>query len=94
MIALLVLASGSTELFIYYPEIGLHTVPNITKSTVTRGGETIPSHGTVVTDSLISPTLGGQKRTIMLPPPLAAFQPAAATFQDGALEVRFDGVSG
>jgi arsenite-transporting ATPase len=38
--------------------------------------------------------VGGQKRTIMLPPPLAAFQPAAATFQDGALEVRFDGVSG
>ncbi len=70
MIALLVLASGSTELFIYYPEIGLHTVPNITKSTVTRGGETIPSHGTVVTDTLISPTLGGQKRTILvyLPP--------------------------
>ena len=70
MLALLVLASGSIELFIYYPEIGLHTVPNITKPTVTIGGETIPSHGTVVTDSLVSPALGGQKRTILvyLPP--------------------------
>jgi arsenite/tail-anchored protein-transporting ATPase len=34
----------------------------------------------------------GQKRTIMLPPALAAFQPTAARFDDGALEVMFDGV--
>jgi arsenite/tail-anchored protein-transporting ATPase len=33
--------------------------------------------------------VAGQKRTIMLPPALAAFRPAAATFEDGALEVRF-----
>jgi len=33
----------------------------------------------------------GQKRNIMLPAALAAFQPTAATFEDGALEVRFDG---
>jgi arsenite-transporting ATPase len=33
----------------------------------------------------------GQRRTIMLPPALAAFRPSAATFSDGALEVRFDG---
>jgi arsenite-transporting ATPase len=33
----------------------------------------------------------GQKRTIMLPPALAALRPSAATFQEGALEVRFDG---
>ncbi len=33
----------------------------------------------------------GQKRTIMLPPALASSRPAAATFQDGALEVSFDG---
>jgi arsenite-transporting ATPase len=33
----------------------------------------------------------GQRRTIMLPPALAALQPAGATFEDGALEVRFDG---
>jgi enterochelin esterase-like enzyme len=70
MIVLLVLASSSTELFTYYPEIGLHTVPNIAKPTIPAGGETIPSHGTVVQDSLISPILGGQRRTILvyLPP--------------------------
>ena len=33
----------------------------------------------------------GQKRTIMLPPALAAFHPTAARFDDGALEVTFDG---
>ncbi len=36
----------------------------------------------------------GQRRTIMLPPSLAAFQPASASFQDGALEVVFDGAPG
>src|ERR1700722_5505054 len=35
--------------------------------------------------------VGGQKRTIMLPPALAALRPAAATFEGGALEVRFEG---
>jgi arsenite-transporting ATPase len=35
--------------------------------------------------------IDGQKRTIMLPPALAALRPAAATFEDGALEVTFDG---
>jgi arsenite-transporting ATPase len=33
----------------------------------------------------------GQKRTIMLPSALAAFRPTQATFENGALEVRFDG---
>jgi arsenite/tail-anchored protein-transporting ATPase len=32
----------------------------------------------------------GQRRTIMLPSAMAAFRPTAATFEDGALEVRFD----
>ena len=32
----------------------------------------------------------GQRRTIVLPSALAAFHPAAATFEDGALEVSFD----
>jgi arsenite-transporting ATPase len=35
--------------------------------------------------------LDGQKRTIMLPPALATFQATAATFEDGALEVTFNG---
>ncbi len=33
----------------------------------------------------------GQRRTIMLPPAMAAMQPAAATFEEGALQIRFDG---
>jgi arsenite/tail-anchored protein-transporting ATPase len=34
----------------------------------------------------------GHKRTIMLPPALAAFNPTGARFDDGSLEVSFDGV--
>jgi arsenite/tail-anchored protein-transporting ATPase len=33
----------------------------------------------------------GQRRTIVLPSAMAAFQPTAATFEDGALEVTFRG---
>jgi arsenite/tail-anchored protein-transporting ATPase len=36
-------------------------------------------------------TVDGQRRTIMLPPAMAAMRPGAATFEDGALEVRFNG---
>jgi len=35
--------------------------------------------------------IDGHKRTIMLPPALAALRPAGAKFEDGALEVSFDG---
>ena len=35
----------------------------------------------------------GHKRTIALPDALARFQPTGATFQDGALEVMFDGAA-
>jgi arsenite/tail-anchored protein-transporting ATPase len=35
--------------------------------------------------------VNGQRRTIMLPPAMAAMRPAAATFEGGALEIRFDG---
>ncbi len=75
MIVLIAVASGATELFIYSPDIGLHTVPHIGKPAITSTGTvttigTIPSNGTIVTDSLISPELGGQKRTVLvyLPP--------------------------
>jgi arsenite-transporting ATPase len=33
----------------------------------------------------------GQRRTIMLPPAMAAMRPAAATFEQGALQIRFNG---
>ncbi len=36
----------------------------------------------------------GQRRTIMLPAAMAGFQPAGATFEEGALEVTFNGASG
>jgi arsenite-transporting ATPase len=34
--------------------------------------------------------VGGQKRTIILPPAMAAYRPRAARFEDGALEVLFE----
>jgi arsenite-transporting ATPase len=34
--------------------------------------------------------VGGQKRTIMLPPKLASYRPSAARYEDGALEIAFD----
>ena len=36
---------------------------------------------------------GGQRRTIALPPALEGFEPAGATFEDGALEISFAGRS-
>jgi arsenite/tail-anchored protein-transporting ATPase len=36
-------------------------------------------------------TVNGQRRTIMLPPAMAAMRPGGATFEDGALEIRFNG---
>jgi arsenite/tail-anchored protein-transporting ATPase len=36
---------------------------------------------------------GGQRRTIALPSALAGFEPTGARFEEGALEVRFDGPS-
>jgi arsenite-transporting ATPase len=34
--------------------------------------------------------VGPQKRTIMLPPPLAAYSAAGARFNDGTLEISFE----
>ena len=36
-------------------------------------------------------SVDGQRRTIMLPAAMAAMRPGAATFEDGALEIRFSG---
>jgi arsenite-transporting ATPase len=35
-------------------------------------------------------SVDGQRRTILLPATLASFEPAGASFEDGALEVRFE----
>jgi arsenite-transporting ATPase len=34
--------------------------------------------------------VGAQKRTIILPPTMAAYRPRSATFEEGALSVRFE----
>jgi enterochelin esterase-like enzyme len=75
MIGLIVFSSSAAELVIYSPDTGLHTVPHIVKHAITPKDtstviETIPPFGTIVTDSLVSPSLGGQRRTILvyLPP--------------------------
>jgi arsenite-transporting ATPase len=34
--------------------------------------------------------VGPHKRTMMLPPALTGYRPAGATFEDGALRIRFD----
>jgi arsenite/tail-anchored protein-transporting ATPase len=36
-------------------------------------------------------SVGGQRRTIMLPPAMASLKPGAARFEDGSLEVTFNG---
>jgi arsenite-transporting ATPase len=38
--------------------------------------------------------VGGQRRTIMLPPSMANLRASAATFEEGSLEVIFDGTPG
>jgi enterochelin esterase-like enzyme len=66
MIVLLVLASSSSNLFLFSPDIGLHNPPEIPRTP----GSGIPAHGTIIQDSLISRALGGRRRTflIYLPP--------------------------
>ncbi|HLX56307.1 MAG TPA: hypothetical protein VKR83_04715, partial [Ktedonobacteraceae bacterium] len=65
MIALLILASGSSDIFLYAPDTGLHTLPSILSN-----DSKLPTHSTITQDSLISPALNGQKRNFLvyLPP--------------------------
>ncbi|WP_376793532.1 alpha/beta hydrolase [Thermogemmatispora sp.] len=64
LLASLVLAAGSGDLFLFAPDTGIHTPPVIH----TTGGE--PSKGTIVKDSFASPSLHGQRRSFLvyLPP--------------------------
>jgi enterochelin esterase-like enzyme len=64
LVAAFVLAAGSGDLFIFAPDIGIHTPPII------RSSSGRPSSGTVVQDSLVSPALRGQRRSFLvyLPP--------------------------
>lgn len=65
MIFLIVLASGSGDFFIFSPDIALHSVPKIHNSV-----QGLPSHGTVLEDTVLSQALGGQVKPFMvyLPP--------------------------
>jgi enterochelin esterase-like enzyme len=64
MIALLALVANSANLFFFSPDVGLHSVP------VVKTSGSIPSHGTVVTDSFASKALHGQTKSFLvyLPP--------------------------
>jgi enterochelin esterase-like enzyme len=64
MITLLVLASGSGDLFSFSPDVGIHTLPDIPS----KGRVAV--HGTIVQDSVVSPALRGQRKPFLvyLPP--------------------------
>ena len=59
----LILALGSSSLFAFSPDVGIHTL-----STSSNTG--MPSQGTVVEDHMISPSMHGQQRSFLvyLPP--------------------------
>lgn len=64
MILLIILASGSVNLFLYSPDIGLHVPPPVSAH------PGLPAHGSIVEESMVSPALGGQRRSFLvyLPP--------------------------
>ena len=64
MVLLLFLASNSTNLFLYSPDLGLHIQPSL------HNADGLPAHGTIVQENLVSPALGGQKKPFLvyLPP--------------------------
>jgi len=61
MVLLLILASSSSDLFVFSPDIGLHTLP---LPLIHHKGSTI------VQDEVVSPALGGQRKAFLvyLPP--------------------------
>lgn len=64
------LASSAQPLFIYSPDIGLHGPPAPNNNNTGGNNQSVPSQGTVLTDSLKSQALGGKTMTfdIYLPP--------------------------
>ena len=75
MIGLLLLASSSSNLFIFSPDIGLHLPPSI------HNGHG-PIHGTIVQDEVDSAALGGQKKPFLvyLPPSYNTAAPRAKRY--------------
>ncbi|GAC1616529.1 MAG: hypothetical protein NVS4B7_08980 [Ktedonobacteraceae bacterium] len=74
MLFLLVIAMHSGDLFIFSPDVSLHTAPNIRQHTYhgQRDGQyvSMPTRGTIVQQSMTSVALGGQKKSFLvyLPP--------------------------
>ncbi len=64
VIAMVVLAANSSDLFIFSPDVGVHTKPQFKNN----NGQVLA--GTTVSDRLVSPALQGQLRTfiVYLPP--------------------------
>ena len=67
MAVLLVLASSSSDLFVFSPDVGLHTLP---LSLLHHKGRTALPRSTIVQDEVVSPALGGQRKAFLvyLPP--------------------------
>jgi enterochelin esterase-like enzyme len=63
-VVLCLFAAGSSNLFLYTPDVGLHTAPILPA----KSGK--PMNGTVVEETLVSPALGGQRKPFLvyLPP--------------------------
>ncbi|HET8910001.1 MAG TPA: alpha/beta hydrolase-fold protein [Ktedonobacteraceae bacterium] len=65
MITLLILASGSGDLFLFAPDAGVHGAPLAHTSHL----EGVPYYGTIVHETITSPTLHQQKPLIVYLPP-------------------------
>lgn len=72
MVVLVLLAASSSDLFLFSPDTGLHSLPLI---------QGIKGHmqGTVVKDELVSAALGGQKRAFLVYLPPSYNTPAGRT---------------
>ena len=79
LLILLVFASGSGDLFIFSPDVGLHTAPSIRRNTQQRQNAPLPTSGVVEQESMTSRALGGQKRSFLVYLPPSYNTPQAQT---------------
>lgn len=69
----LLFMGGASTLFIYSPDVGLHNPPgqgNNNNNNNNGGNTPVPTQGTIVQDTMVSPALGGQSKPfeVYLPP--------------------------
>lgn len=72
MMAAIILSTGSSDLFLFSPDTGLHSLPVLAG----RNGAT---RGTVIQDSLVSTALGGQRKPFLIYLPPSYTTPAGRT---------------